>query len=206
MNLNIHEIANLQDEFLLPWLDLYETAFPPSEKILISTYLRLFQVGKIGPHAENHLLAVLNENGDLAGMAHYEKTLEPGTPASLWYLAVQPGQRGGGLGAHIYQHVLAQCREKQAPALLFEVELPEEMSSEAARVLAGRRIQFYERQGALRLTGVHYLQVVGWHQTPMPMQVMVHPLQALTPEQAFELAAWQYEENIRQTGTLRLEK
>lgn len=206
MSLNVHEIDHLQDEFFLPWLDLYETAFPPAEKVLISTYLRLFQTGKIGSQSENHLLAVLNENGKLAGMAHFEKTAGDDSPAALWYLAVQPEQRGSGLGARIYQHVLAQCRELQAPALCFEVELPEEMTTEAARHLAGRRIQFYERQGALRLTGVHYLQVVGWHQPPVPMQVMIHPLQPLSAEEAFVLASWLYEENIRKTGPLCLEK
>ena len=32
-------IEDLHDELLLPWLDLYETAFPPTERVLISTIL-----------------------------------------------------------------------------------------------------------------------------------------------------------------------
>ena len=37
------ELTSLEDGLLLPWLDLYETAFPPYEKVLVSHFLSLLK-------------------------------------------------------------------------------------------------------------------------------------------------------------------
>jgi GNAT superfamily N-acetyltransferase len=111
------EISGCADPLLMPWLDLYETAFPPAERVLASAVLRAVEQGPV-----HTLLAALDEAGELVGMAWYH-TPQPWL-ASLWYLAVRADRRGRGLGARIYREVLRRLPPTSV-AMLFEVEQPE---------------------------------------------------------------------------------
>jgi GNAT superfamily N-acetyltransferase len=206
MNLHITEIIDPNDDLLLPWLDLYETAFPPAERMLISFYLRLLRDKRKGLHPDHHLLAVQCEEG-FVGLAHYV-TVEEQHLAWLWMFAVTPGARNRGIGTAIYQDIVRRLPVGTI-AVLIEVERPDLAHTEAERRLAERRIAFYRRQGARLLEGVHYVQSVGPHQPPLPMHVMFHPLQALDANKAFELARAVFtgdtgSEAIAQTGVLSL--
>jgi GNAT superfamily N-acetyltransferase len=172
--LEIVELTDPADELLLPWLDLCETAFPPAERVLISTHLRILARKARGEATEQHMLAALDAQRALVGMAWYQVEREAGS-AFLWYLAVVPPERGRGLGADLYMEILRRVAP-EARALFFEVEIPAQIGTDEGRRLAARRIGFYRRLGARRLSGIRYLQYVGPHQPPMPMHVMVHPL------------------------------
>lgn len=206
MNLRITEITTPDDDLLLPWLDLYEIAFPPAERMLVSFYLRLLREKRDGLWPDHNLLAVQRE-GVFVGLAHYVVVAEQDL-VWLWMFAVTPEARNQGVGAAIYGEIV-RCLPAGTVAVLIEVERPDLAHTEAERELAERRIAFYRRQGARLLEGVHYVQSVGPHQPPLPMHVMLHPLQALDAETAFALARAVFVgsgggETITQTGVLSL--
>lgn len=206
MNLRITEITTPDDDLLLPWLDLYEIAFPPAERMLVSFYLRLLREKRDGLWPDHNLLAVQRE-GVFVGLAHYVVVAEQDL-VWLWMFAVTPEARNQGVGAAIYGEIVRRLPAGTV-AVLIEVERPDLAHTEAERELAERRIAFYRRQGARLLEGVHYVQSVGPHQPPLPMHVMLHPLQALDAETAFALARAVFVgsgggETITQTGVLSL--
>ncbi len=180
-------LTSRQVDLLLPWLDLYETAFPAHEKVLVSDHLRILEQKEQGGGQDHLLLAVLDEGGSFAGLVRCQLLPEVGA-ALLWYLAIEPRLRSTGLGAQVYRQLLRQVDDGVIKALVFEVEIPELQENENGRQNAQRRMEFYRRQGARLLGGVTYMQDVGSHVPPTPMHLMVHPLQPLAPEEAFALA------------------
>ena len=230
------EITSLQDELLLPWLDLYETAFPAPERVLVSKHLLVLR-GTPEEPGEHHLLAALSGNGSFAGLARYQVLPDLGV-AYLWYLATTPTVRNQGVGAKFYQEIVRRVTGPAVRALVIDVEIPaqpgedegrpaaaenpavaaedlvlaadepavaaEESAVAAESTLARRRIGFYRRQGFRLLEGIHYLQSVGAHQTPMPMHIMFHALGALDAGQAFALARGLLGDDVSQVGELRL--
>jgi ribosomal protein S18 acetylase RimI-like enzyme len=200
--MQVVEICDLHDELLLPWLDLYETAFPPDERVLVSFILKVLKDKALGQAQQYHLLAALDAK-TLIGMAMYELFLSS-CVALLWCLAIAPDERSRGWGGQLYEKILEQLNRTNA-AMLIEVEIPEEMHSDQERQLAQRRIEFYRRQGARVLRGVRYMQYVGQHQPPIPMHVMVHPFQPMNPQTAFNLAQAVFGDWITRAGMLALE-
>ena len=198
------ELTTPQDDLLLPWLDLYETAFAPCEKVLVSEHLKILREKAGGKAGNHHLLAVQDSRGAFAGMLRYQLLPEAGA-AFLWYLAIEPRLRGTGLGSKVYRELLQRVDDGVIKALVFEVEIPELQDHEDGRQAARRRIEFYRRQGARLMRGIDYLQFVGSHQAPTPMHLMVHPLQELTAAQAFALAKAVYQDALTQVGEIGLE-
>ena len=70
MNRQLTEITTLDADLWLPWLDLYETAFLPAERMLVSFYLRLLREKQERLQPDHHLLAVQCEES-FVGLAHY---------------------------------------------------------------------------------------------------------------------------------------
>jgi len=203
-NYTYQELTSRQDELLLPWLDIYETSFPPNERILVSRFLEILREKELGRAADDILLACLDASGEVAGMAHYR--LAPQLRAAfLWYLAVAAQKRCAGLGTLIYQKIVAATRQPPFRALIFDVEMPENAPDAHGRQLAERRIQFYRRNGAFILGGIEYMQRVGWHQPPIQLHLMVHPYGNLDGPQAFEIARQAFDQAVRQVGPLVLE-
>jgi len=202
-HLHYCEIVDPNDELLLPWLDLYETSFPPHERILTSGHLRVLQARAAGAPTDEHLLAAVDGTKELVGMARV--LIRPQEVAYLWYLAVNPAARDRGLGSAFYREIARRAEVAGCRALIFEVEIPERAADEAQRRLAQRRIGFYRRLGARLLGGIHYLQSVGWHLPPTPMHIMAHGFSPLEPQEAFRLAQALFGDAVTATGTLTLE-
>jgi GNAT superfamily N-acetyltransferase len=199
--LTFHEITSLNDPCLLPWLDLFEISFPANEKVLVSDHLNILKLKEQGLSENQCLLAALDETGLLAGMARYE--LFPTWKfAFLTYLAIQAKWRGQGLGSTFYQEILRRIAPLQFTALILEVEIPQDQPDPDHQSLAARRIEFYQRQGALQLNGCHYLMNVGAHQPLTPMLILVHPFHPLEAGSAFELIQQIPGNTITQTGPL----
>jgi ribosomal protein S18 acetylase RimI-like enzyme len=177
------EITAATDPLFLEWLDLYETAFPPAERLLVSTLLKMLtEEAGAGEHRK-HFVAMQSAAGGVVGMMLYSTDPEQ-RAAVLWYLAIKRSKRCQGLGTVAYGELLKRLDPASYDALLFEVEIPRRTNAEEAR----RRIEFYRRQGAFLLEGIRYLQFVGWHYPPTPMHIMVQPLHPLDWDQAFALA------------------
>ena len=199
-DLSFVEITSLHDDLLLPWLVLYETAFPASERVLVASILSILKKKMLGEQDDMCLLAVNDPAGKIVGMAMFNA--RPGSGlAVLWYIAVVKELRGRGLGSIIYYEVLHRVYSLQAGTLFFEVEFPEDHNDAEAR----QRIRFYKKQGALLLTGIHYMQKVGWHQTPIPMHLMIHPCHPMDAQTAFNLAKSIFNDAIEQVDTLGLD-
>jgi hypothetical protein len=199
----IHEITRVDDRLLLPWLDLYEVSFPPSEKALVSTFLAALNEGAQFAQEELQLLAAVDRVDRLKGMAVCQRFTQPNA-ALLWYLAIVEGERRKGYGSGFYLEIVERL-DPSCRALFLEVEIPDLTATPQAHKLADRRISFYRRLGARVLRGIHYLQYVGDHVPPFPMHLMVHILQPLDAAQAFELASAIFGKFISQEGALRLD-
>jgi GNAT superfamily N-acetyltransferase len=199
--LHIVEITRLDDPFLLPWLNLYETSFPPIEKVLVSSHLELLRDKTAGYRENDFLLAALDESGQLSAIARYQQ-IPDGALAILWYLAAWPAVRNQGIGGKLYDHILDRVNAAGYKALLLEVEIPELAETDELRRLAQRRLGFYRRHGACLLGGIRFLQKVGWHQPAIPMHILVHPLQPVAAGEAFEMARAYYAEAVEQVGSL----
>jgi GNAT superfamily N-acetyltransferase len=170
--ISFYEIKDLADNLLLPWLDLYEISFSPHEKTLVSSFLRNLKQKDQNPEDQTCFLAALDERQELVGMGYFELIADP-KAGLLWYLAISPDRRGSGLGAQFYQEIARRVQAAGCQMLIFEVEKPELMPTYEEQVIASRRIRFYQRQGARLLKGIDYVQMVGPHQPPTPMHLMV---------------------------------
>ena len=195
-------LKGVQDDLMIPWLELYEQAFPARERILVADILSLWRNPTSLQH--EYLLGVLDPEKNFAGLVWYSTRPEYGL-ALLWYLAVQPHLRSRGVGAQIYQYVVSQLNPREYSALIYEVEIPEEAETPEQADFARSRIEFYRRNGGMLLNGIHYEREVGSHAAPIPMHLMVHPLSAITAEQAFALCRSVLGDAISQTGVLTLD-
>jgi GNAT superfamily N-acetyltransferase len=207
------EICSLNDSLLLPWLDLYELSFPQVERIPVSRILNVLHEQQRGISRGQRLLAAVPAApppsliGDgFAGLPVMGIlfTFEPrDLPAAfLWYFAVQPGLRGNGLGGRLYRDLLAQLGP-QARALIFDLEDPRKMETPAEQEQARHRVGFYRRLGARLLGGIDYSQQAAPHLPCLPLLLMAHPLQELTPQEAYDLAKAAMPQAIHPAGTPR---
>jgi ribosomal protein S18 acetylase RimI-like enzyme len=201
---HLHRINSLDDPWLLPWLELYETAFPANERLLVANILRQIQRCSQGIEDGSYLLAWIGDNQEFAGMAHYTTELQKEI-GLLWYIAINPSRRSQGLGSILYQALIQELIDHGCRVVLFEVETPGEAHTPEQKLLAERRIRFYQRQGAFLLNGISYLQYVGSHLPPTPMHLMVHLLKPVNAQQAFDLACLYFGASLQKTGVLSLE-
>jgi GNAT superfamily N-acetyltransferase len=197
------EISDITNDLLLPWLDLYETAFPANERGLISEQLSLLKAKMRGDGRDVFMLAAVNAQQEPLGIIEYELN-EALSAALLWYNAVNPQYRGQGLGSAIYRKLISRLDAAGIKTFIFEVELPQEMLSDEDKRLAERRIEFYRRLGAKLLTGISYWQDVGEHVPPTPMHIMVHSFQPADTQEIFDLTKQLFGDAIEQTGPLAL--
>lgn len=198
--LNVVALRGADDPLLPPWLDLYETAFPADERVPVSRIVAGLQDLACGDGHGNHFLAALGESGQVVGMMYlYEPARVEA--AFLWYFAVAPAARSGGLGSGLYQYLIAHLRPG-TKALIFDLEDPEEMETPEARSLAERRVAFYRRQGARMLGGIRYIQKAAPHLPELHLRLMVHPLVDLSPRAAFDCAKAVFADAISEAGEL----
>lgn len=181
------ELTGRSDPLLLPWLDLYETAFPPTERVLVSRILSALEQIEQGRGNGRRLACSTDSAGRLTSLLDtYEPpALEAGF---LWYLAVIPALRGQGLGARLYRRAFEQMRPA-VKALFFDVEDPREMKTPQDVECAVRRIAFYRRLGARLIGGIRYIQTVGDHQPPITLRLMAHPGAEMSAREAIALAS-----------------
>lgn len=196
-------ITGLHDDLLPAWLDLYETVFPPEEKVLVSMFIELLKQKEQGNEHETELLAAVDAEGQVAGIGFYQTQLAQKT-ATLWYIAIDPKRQSQGLGTQFYLEIARRIWDAGCEVILFEVEIPERAHTPEVRILAERRIAFYKRNGAKLLTGIHYLQSVGWHQPSTPMHLMAHLRGAADVAAVFQLAQNIFGDALEQNGELAL--
>jgi GNAT superfamily N-acetyltransferase len=176
-DLILHPITSLHDDYLLPWLDLYETAFPQQERAPVSMQLRGILDAERREPFRHEAVAALDRCGQMVGMAQWMWFPEDAA-AYLGYFAILPAQRSHGLGSLFYRLLFDRIAAQNAGLLAFDVEPPEYQSSPAEVEMARRRIGFYQRLGAGLLRGVDLV----WNQPAVHQFIMVHPIRSLPVE------------------------
>jgi hypothetical protein len=81
------ELKSLEDDLLPPWLDLYETTFPPEERVLVSFLLRVILHKSSAGALDYSPLAFLSPEQVFIGMCFYQ-TIPDLSMVYLWYLAM----------------------------------------------------------------------------------------------------------------------
>lgn len=200
--LHFVDIKSANDDLFVQWVELYETSFPPEERILVSRFLSLLKEKSEGKWPESFVQAATDDEGKFCALLRFDLIRER-EAAYFWYLAVHPEARNGGIGAECFAHVLKRATEAGMRALLWEVEVPEHFPDRERQEFARRRIGFYRRQGAQMLTGIDYMQKLPY-QPPIPLHVMVRPIQPVTPQDVFDLAQ-RLLEGVTQAGELGLD-
>jgi ribosomal protein S18 acetylase RimI-like enzyme len=202
-DLSIHEITTLTDPLYDSWLNIYQKSFPLNEQMLVSEHNKSLRSGVENGARDEVYLVSLNQEKRVTGIVRANYSVEHQAIA-LWYLAVDPELRGGGIGAWLYHESIRYVsRGREVKALVFEVEIPDECHDEASKSVAERRIGFYRRQGAKLFGGIHYIQSVGW-QPPIPMHVMIDLFVEMTPEEALDLTRATLDEKFEQVGEITL--
>jgi len=158
-DLNLHEMTSLHDPYLLPWLDLYESAFPPEERVPVSSLLRALLASEQGTPRPRKLWALLDAQDVFLGLAQANWN-ENYHLVYLGYFAVSPHSHGQGLGSAFFRlllpHLQGAVGGGSPDFLLFDVERPDRLDDPVKSQIARRRIGFYERLGAAVLPGASF--------------------------------------------------
>lgn len=202
--LDFIEIDRVDHELLPDWLDIFECSFPPEEKILVSGFLRLLEAKQTGGRPDSHIVAAMDNAIGTVGIMRFDIDRESQI-GYLWYLAARQDLRGRGVGSRCLNEVIRQAQEAGMRAVVWEVEAPEQQFELGHREYAERRIGFYRRHGAKLLGGIQYIHSVGPHQPKILMNIMVRPIEPISPQAAFDMAKLLFEEGVTQAGELRLE-
>ena len=199
--MNTRYITQIDDPALVQVMDIYQKAFPPEEQMLASFFIKILK-------DPSQKLAVVEADGLVRGFIQWQ-TYEPGSPCYLCYLAVDERYRGQGIGEYLYRFVLDQCDPDTMPAMLFEIEHPDEARKHgpAAETMALRRQGWYQRLGAKVIEGTHFICGTDWF-PGIPMKPMIHSVVPVSPQEAFdwamEILADDNSEKLRQMGELSL--
>jgi ribosomal protein S18 acetylase RimI-like enzyme len=220
----LHEIRSRLDEFLSPWLDLYQEAFPLREQMRFSYIIKTLQQIEAGRDQAAVLLAVLDREPSpenrrsrrasirpaFSGMVWYMRSPRQKYVA-LWYFAVPRRLRNRGIGGAVMRQLITRTRQEGYRAILFEVEHPDHVSGETPaevrqhRLLAELRIAFYRRYGAKLAGNLIYHQKVGW-QKPLRMSLMALPLaDDVTNDELFAMFRRCYRDGLQPADSLALE-
>jgi GNAT superfamily N-acetyltransferase len=159
------ELSQTESEIINQALALYVASFPPAERApaegIAASIQRVKEVDVRTGYVPHHFAAL--QDGQVTGISFYGYFCQERL-GFLYYLAVNPALRGQGLGGWLFRRTAAQlsedasaCRNEPPRGLVWEVERPADAEMPDERSLRQRRIQFYERQGALLLQGLDFL-------------------------------------------------
>jgi hypothetical protein len=133
------------------WVAVYESSFPADERVAVDVIRRDLSTGRRLLHRS------LSASGELLCFSLVFTELTE----FVWlsYIATVPNKRSQGIGAkHLLKLIsLMQAKFPEKKALLLEIESISAAQNEAARVERQRRLTFYQRLGAERLSNVQYL-------------------------------------------------
>ncbi|HEX9017592.1 MAG TPA: hypothetical protein VF806_00290 [Anaerolineaceae bacterium] len=203
-SIRVEEICHPGDPLLLDWLDLYEQAFPPFERVLVSRVLRQVAMIERGQETDNHILAAVDASSRLVGLMWIRKLLDMPV-AFLWYFATVPEVRGLGMGAEFYRWLL-RFLQPDVQALVYDVEDPRLLAAPEKQEIARRRIAFYQRQGARLIGGIRYIASVAPYKPGVEGRLMAHPLvDGLSVQDALALAQPTLGDWITPVGEIRWE-
>ncbi|MCW5952529.1 MAG: GNAT family N-acetyltransferase [Propionibacteriaceae bacterium] len=144
--------------------DVYDTilvrSFQPDELVDKAAFMHQTTWGEV--------LVTQDDEGTATGVAVADHHPDTGVSV-LEYLAVAPGQRGGGAGSALLEAAVSRWTELVGPgALLAEIERPDSHPSTEEFGDPNRRLAFYERHGFQALALPYYQPALSGDQQPVP--------------------------------------
>jgi GNAT superfamily N-acetyltransferase len=149
--MRIVEVGPADPAFEAVYTDILVPSFPPEERGTLTDL-------RTGAEDGNTVVLATLDDGDrpVAG-AVGDWSAESGV-ALLSYLAVRPGQRGGGVGGELLAVATKNWRERWQPALMLaEIEHPGAHGASDGYGDPDKRVRFYARYG-VRALAVPYFQ------------------------------------------------
>lgn len=143
----------------LNWWEIYVNSFPPAEQDSKQQLLAAVEKGIAAA------VACRRQDRTVAIAVFYPLQTQAWSFIFLNYFAVAQELRGQGLGQQLFNGLLQQ---KQAAAVVWEVERPDDAKDAAEKKLRERRIKFYRKAGAEWLN-CEFIQppIDGLHRIPM---------------------------------------
>lgn len=142
------EVAAVHSDILTP-------SFPPHELMTLERLVTEVE------HGTTSVRVVRDEDGELAGTAIATWYLEARV-LLIDYLALRPGQRGGGLGGALLGSSVAAWAEQYDPCIVIaEVEHPDHHDAHPQHGDPEARLRFYAKQGARLLPLPYFTPGVG---------------------------------------------
>jgi len=204
----IREIVSAEDPLWEDWHAIYLASFPAHERMSSEFLTQLLAEKATGEDPGTHILVMTGDEDTARAICIglVDIDLDAAT-AYLWYLATQPGARGGGIGARMYHHIRERARLGGASVLMFEVEIPQVAAarSEEDGEWAARRIAWYRRQGARVLHGIQYFQSVDASEEVTEMHLMADLLEPLTPDEVLAKARKLFADSMTEVGQFGLD-
>ncbi len=161
LNTDIRTLTELDTPLGQQVLDIYEQSFPEAERDPVEDVAESLR--NLTPNAEITHLRVLVEEEVVVGFTYFA-TYRDYYLGYLKFIAVREDIRGKGYGPILLQDAIQQIRAdgKQATGwpylgLVLEVERPEMAENDIDRHLRERRIQFYQRNGAVMFEAMDYI-------------------------------------------------
>lgn len=175
-------LESAEDPLYWPALELYVESFPRAEREPLGK-IAAVAAGRTqeGDRAEGSLrrFAAAEVDGKFAGLLYFmaNATAEVGY---FVFVAVEPAMRRQGIGRRLLDFGVSQCRKDLAElnaglqAVLFECERPELAEGEERRTRE-RRLAWFSKQGAIRISGDYTQPAMAEDREPVPLVLMAFP-------------------------------
>ena len=165
---DVQRVIGPSSPLFRPSIDIIHQSIPASEQIDEPRLLRLIE-------RDDYRLYTLRIDGQVVGAALLFLPSDERF-GLLDYMAVRPDLRNRALGSTLFRALIGIMSEERpgADCLILEVD-DDRRGDDDARLMAGRRIRFYQRLGAKLLANVDYL-FPSHHGPAVPMRLMVYRL------------------------------
>jgi GNAT superfamily N-acetyltransferase len=128
---------------------IYVEAFPASQRDPFTALMASVK-------SESTLSFTVVQEAEVVAFARLSSLSEPAC-FFLEYLMVSRPHRGAGIGGALLERMLSEISQRPGPqCIVFEAEDPDTAGSASEAELRLRRIRFYERHGAVRLSADDY--------------------------------------------------
>ncbi len=185
---NFLAIKNSQHPDFTAVINIYEEAFPPSERVATSLVEQRIDNG-------DYQLFVSYQENQVAFMA----ILSPIRDTQfilLAYIATQTSFRNQGIGSKFLDYLLLKLRQEEK-YLLLEVENPQYGNEQQLRK---RRLNFYRRMGAQQLKDIRFVIPPLSRKSPVEMLLMIAPPyreKVLSQQMVKKLITWLFVEGYQ---------
>jgi GNAT superfamily N-acetyltransferase len=176
-------LTNRQDPLFWPALEFYVESFPRDEREPLERIARVSEGDPAicdRPKTRVHM-AVAELEGRLAGIRYFSYYAAARLGFFI-YLAVEVEFRKRGIGAMLVDFGKEICARDAAElgstldAIFFECERPELAETPAERVVRDRRLEYFQRRGAIIVSTDYFQPALGPDREAVPLYILAYPM------------------------------